>query len=172
MRTTHQAELWPEDELEVQRRLLSSAALIRFAIQSSELHPEHRRRLLNEAIWFWTERGSPARKYKLRFRTPDAWRLQKALGYSKAAKELAHEHVHERAAVIARLLSGDIAPAVLLSATHGCVVTRREHQLLSSVKGVVGWRRYLAVGLAPIDLTTGLPIDLETAVASDQVVWG
>jgi Regulator of chromosome condensation (RCC1) repeat len=99
-------DVWPDDPTEDERRFNSSLALVIFARTCPDLHPEHRRRLVSEAIWFWTERGARSRKYLLRYRTVGAWERQLSMGYSNAAKHggLAHEHVHEKAPAIDRLL--------------------------------------------------------------------
>jgi hypothetical protein len=162
---------WPEDPEEVERRLTSSVAVAQFARDAPDLHDDHRKRLVSEAIWFWTERGRVSRKYKLRFRTPAALKLQHELGFTAAAKQLAHEHVHERAAVVLRLLAPDTDIRAVLQATEACVVTRDEHHQLASAKGVSGWSRYTAIHLHPIDMVTGLPMDLPAAVAADSVAW-
>lgn len=164
-------DTWPEDPDEVEGRLRSAVAVSEFVRSSPDLHEDHRKRLVNEAIWFWTERGSVSRKYRLRFRTPAALKLQHDLGFTAAAKGLAHEHVHERAAVVMRLLLPDTDIRAVLQAADACVVTKREHQLLASAKGVPGWRRYVTVGLHPIDMVTGLPMDLHAALAADALAW-
>ena len=165
-------DIWPDDADAVERRLRSAVAVAEFARASPDLHPDHRKRLLHEAIWFWTERGSVSRKYKLRFRTPAALELQHQLGFSAAAKQLAHEHVHERATVVLRLLEPNTDVRAVLSAADACVVTKAEHQLLATAKGTSGWRRYLQVGLHPIDMETAQPMDLHSAVTADARVWG
>lgn len=165
-------DTWPDDPAEVERRLHSSVAVAEFARASPDLHPAHRKRLLNEAIWFWTERGSISRKYKLRYRTPAALELQHQLGFSAATKHLAHEHVHERAAVVLRMMEADTDIAAILKSAAACVVTKAEHQLLASAKGIPGWRRYLQVGLHPIDMESALPMDLQAAVTADELLWG
>lgn len=164
-------DVWPDDTHEVAKRLRSAVAVATFATSSPDLHEDHRKRLLNEAIWFWTERGSVSRKYKLRYRTPDALALQHQIGFSAAAKGLAHEHVHERAAVVAKLLNENADVEAVLVSAEACVVTKAEHKLLSSVKGVFGWRRYVHVGLQPVDMHTGEPLDLRAAVAAEAMVW-
>ena len=147
-------------------------ALVRFALTCPDLHPDHPRRLLNEAIWFWTERGSPARKYRLRFRTPAALALQHDLGLTQAAKQLAHEHVHERAQVVARLKETGADLAGVLRSAEACVVTREEHRRLAEVAPATGWARYRKAGIHPIDMNSGQPMDLEAAIASDSAIWG
>ena len=54
---------WPENPDEVEGRLRSAVAVTESARSSPDLHEEHRKRLIHEAIWFWTERGSVSRKY-------------------------------------------------------------------------------------------------------------
>jgi len=160
-------EDWPDDATEDERRFKSSLALVNFARTSADLHPDHRRRLLNEAIWFWTERGSPSRKYKLRYRTAAAIELQKSRGFTKAAKSLAHEHVHERASSVAKLLVLTNDASDTLHSMRACVVTRDEHSRLTAQSHAAGWARYVAAGIVPIDMNTGEPMDLDAAMEAD-----
>jgi hypothetical protein len=166
------AEVWPEEAEELERRLRSAVAVAEFARDSGDLHPDQRKRLVNEAIWFWTERGSITRKYRLRYRTPAAITLQNELGFTAAAKQLAHEHVHERSQVAQRLLAHDSDAHALMISAAACVVTRAEHKLLTSAIGVAGWKRYVTVGLHPTDMVTGGPMDLQAAADADSAMWG
>lgn len=170
MRSTQ--DVWPDDATEDQRRFNSSLALVNFARTCADLHPDHRRRLLNEAIWFWTERGSPSRKYKLRYRTIAALELQQSIGFTKASKNLAHEHVHERAPAVAKLLVLTNNASDTLRSMVACVVTRDEHSRLSAQSCVAGWARYRAAGIVPIDMNTGEPLDLDAGIAADHGIWG
>ena len=160
-------DVWPDDATEDERRFNSSLALVNFARTCPELHPDHRRRLLNEAIWFWTERGSPSRKYKLRYRTVAALALQRSVGFTKASKYLAHEHVHERASAVAKLLVLTNDASETLRSLQACVVTRDEHSRLTAQSRVEGWARYRAAGIVPIDMNTDGPMDLDAAMAAD-----
>ena len=164
-------EVWPDDPIEDQRRFNSSLALVNFARTCAELHPDHRRRLLNEAIWFWTERGSPSRKYKLRYRTIAALELQHSMGFTKASKQLAHEHVHERAPAVLKLLVLQNDASDTLRSMQACVVTRDEHSLLTAQLDVAGWARYRAVGIIPIDMNTREPMDLDAHITADHDIW-
>lgn len=163
---------WLEDPEEDERLLGSSVALIEFARSSSELHRDHPRRLVSEAVWFWTERGSPSRKYKIRYRTPSALRLQATLGMTAASKHLAHEHVHQRQAVIEHLLEDGTDVRAALQSAQACVVTREEHVRLERFKHLHGWVRYLEAGIAPLDLSTGSEVDLLALITADRIAWG
>lgn len=163
---------WVADPAEDERLLASSIALVEFARTSPALHPDHPRRLVGEALWFWTERGRPSRKYQIRFRTPAAVELQTTIGMTAAAKHLAHEHVHQREAVITYLLRPDVDVRSALLAAQACVVTREEHGQLKVFKHLHGWIRYREAGIAPVDLETGESLDLDALVAADQIAWG
>jgi hypothetical protein len=170
-------DVWPDDAVEDQRRFDSSLALVNFARTCTELHPGHRRRLVDEAIWFWTERGKPSRKYKLRYRTVAALERQHSMGFTKADKDggLAHDHVHERASAVTKLLAPANDASKVLGSLRSCVVTKDEHSRLSTAQAhVAGWARYRAAGIIPIDMNTGEPMDLDAAVASDVAagIWG
>jgi hypothetical protein len=162
-------DVWPDDPTEDERRFNSSLALVIFARTCPGLHPEHRRRLVSEAIWFWTERGARSRKYLLRYRTVGAWERQLSMGYSNAAKHggLAHEHVHEKAPAIDRLLVPTNDAFEVLASMRACVVTKAEHSRLGKKRsGVAGWARYQAAGIIPLDMNTNEPMDLDAAVAA------
>ncbi|MGY1829020.1 hypothetical protein ACI8AA_01180 [Geodermatophilus sp. SYSU D01180] len=146
-------------------RLRSAVALATFALTSSDVHPEHRKRLLNEAIWFVTERGSVSRKYRLRYRTPAALAIQRTLPAAAAAKQLAHEHVQPRKYLVARLLEPGADVARILAGAEACVVTRSEHERLTAQTSAIGWQRYVAASITVLDLATGAPLDLQHATA-------
>ena len=163
---------WAEDAAEDRQLLASAVALIEFARSCSALHPRHPRRIVSEAIWFWTERGTPANKYRLRYRTPAAIEHQSTLGHSAAAKFLAHEHVHERAGLIAKLLDPATDVRATLLSSHACVVTREEHAVLTAQKHVTGWARYQAAGILPVDLVSKEPVDLAKLMLEDKTHTG
>lgn len=162
---------WTPDPSEDERLLTSAIAVIEFARTSRALHPDHPRRLVNEALWFWTERGRVSRKYQIRYRTPAAVKLQADLGMSAAAKHLAHEHVHPRSTVVTHLLRPDANVRATLVVVQGCVVTREEHARLGEFKSLNGWIRYLKAGIAPLDLETDEPLDLPALIAADERFW-
>jgi hypothetical protein len=78
---------------------------------------------------------------------------------------------HRRAAVVPRLLAPGTDVKALLQSAEACVVTKKEHQLIASATGVLGWRRYVTAGIHPIDLVTRSPMDLDSAVATDELTW-
>ncbi|QTE30320.1 hypothetical protein [Pengzhenrongella sicca] len=165
-------DTWVADALEDERLLASSVAVVEFARSSGALHADHPRRLVGEALWFWTERGKPARKYRIRYRTRAALRRQETLGMSGAAKYLAHDHVHQRQTVISYLLQQDTDVRAALLAAQACVVTREEHAQLAQYKHLHGWARYLEAGIVPLDLATHIEVDLVAFVAADRTAWG
>jgi len=162
---------WVADPAEDERLLASAVAVVDFARTSPALHSDHPRRLVSEALWFWTERGSPVRKYQIRYRTPAALEMQMTLGMTAAAKHLAHEHVHQRRTVVARLLQPDADVRSTLLAAQACVVTREEHVQLEAYKHLDGWVRYREAGIVPLDLETREPLDLADLVAADKIAW-
>jgi hypothetical protein len=163
--------VWLEDPDEERRRFASSVALVSFARSSSDLHPEHPKRLADEAIWFWTERGSRTRKYNLRFRTPAALSLQQSRVARQVTGQLRHDHVHERAKAVVKLLDPNSDPSTVLRSLHACVVTQDEHVRLTRERSMSGWARYKAAGIVPIDMATGEPMDLSAAIMADKALW-
>ncbi|TFV67513.1 UNVERIFIED_ORG: hypothetical protein E4P37_02640 [Bacillus sp. AZ43] len=150
---------WSNDGDEA-ARLASSVAQATFALTDKCVHVDHRKRLLNEAIWFVTERGSVSRKYLLRYRTNGALAIQASMTPSAAAKLLHHEHVQPRKGLVQQLLQPGADVAALLAGAVACVVTRDEHKLLSAHEDKVGWARYVAAGLTVVDLASNQPLDL------------
>lgn len=133
-----------------EERLESARKLVRFAL-SAELHPDARRRVLNEALWIATESEYP--KHKLSFRTPhaDAEILRKDADTELGAR-VRHEHVMPRKWLRERIIQNpDDAEAVLASAV-GCVVTVAEAEILDRIKDAVGWDRYKQAGLTVIEV--------------------
>lgn len=161
---------WMADAAEDESLLASAVAVVQFArTERGRLHPDHPRRLVNDAVWFLTERGSPSRKYQLRYRTPAALLLQQQLTATAAAAQLAHEHVHERRHVVAKLLADEPVDVFgVLAGARACVVTRAEHHELG-LTGARGWARYLAAGIVPIDLVTGEQVDVAALTADDPL---
>lgn len=81
---------------------------------------------------------------------PLGTRATAATRFSRAAKELAHEHVHERAAVVTKLLLPESDPKAILRASQACVVTRAEHKQLTAAKDVEGGRDTLQWDCIPL----------------------
>ncbi len=150
---------WSDDPDEP-ARLESSVALVTFALTNERVHPSQRKRLLNEAIWFVTERGSVSRKYLLRYRTPAALHIQASMKPSAATKLLHHEHVQPRKILVQQLLQPGADVAALLAGAVACVVTREEHKLLNAHADKIGWARYAAAGLTVVDLASQQPLDV------------
>ncbi|WP_346619632.1 hypothetical protein [Blastococcus montanus] len=152
--------VWQEEPEEEAARVRSAVALAEFALTDPRVHSDQRKRLLNEAIWFVTERGSVTRKYLLRYRSEAALEIQGRMSATAAAKLLHHEHVHPRKELVARLLAPGADVAAILTGADACVVTRAEHELLTAQQNKFGWARYTAAGITVIDLATGAPLDL------------
>jgi hypothetical protein len=89
------------------------------------------------------------------------------MGFTKASKGLAHEHVHERASSVAKLLVLTNDASDTLRLMRVCVVTRDEHSRLTAQSHVAGRQRYQAAGIVPIDMNTGESLDLDAAIAAD-----
>jgi hypothetical protein len=147
----------PEDDA----HLRSAVAVARFAITSPELTDKHRRRLLNDAIWYRTEAAS---KTRIRYRSggvlalgrtaPAAWR-----------KLIRHEHVQTRAVLIARMLADPTGVDSLLAGATSCLVTVTEHERLTQHdSSAYGWDRYRLAGVDVYDFSSDPPVLFINAV--------
>ncbi|MFE7506765.1 hypothetical protein [Promicromonospora sp. NPDC057488] len=166
--------VWIEDTKRRTETLAAATRLVQIARGDPDLPTDLRRFLVNKAIWYWTEDRTPSRKFKLRYRTRSALDLQQDLGLKEAARQLEHEHVHERKNVIDALLNDAprIDPATAIRACAACVVTKPEHVRLRNVRpGTRGWLRYREAELEVVDLLTGSNADLTALVAQDELQW-
>jgi len=120
------------------------------AVLALEICLRHKRELLSVCVWKLTE-ARPASKYALRYRTPDALTGEGALG---------HEHVHQRARLVAALLAGEEPIETIVARAVACTVTRAEHGRLDRYKDCDGWERYRRAGLRVIDTLAGCELDL------------
>ena len=137
----------PEDAA----HLRSAVAVARFAIMSPELTDKHRRRLLNEAIWYRTEAAS---KIRLRYRSGGVL----ALGATAPAswrKLIRHEHVQTRASLIALMLADPDRVGAILAEATACLVTVTEHDRLTEHDSSAdGWARYRLAGVDVYDFSS------------------
>jgi hypothetical protein len=120
------------------------------AILSLDLYPRHKGDLLNICLWKLTEAGG-------KFGTP-YW-SRAALAAPRG--ELQHEHVFQRARMVAALIEGRLTSAAVARRAVGCIVTRDEHRRLSAVSradpALDGWARYARARVSVVDRRTGRP---------------
>jgi hypothetical protein len=126
-----------------------SAYLAIKSILQLDLYPMHKRELIDTCIWKITEVDG---KYRTRYRSEAALNIKKA-------KELHHEHVIERKYLIDQILANPADFYSSLDRAVGCVVTRKEHSLLSLLSKqnptLNGWERYKVAKIKVFDLLTG-----------------
>lgn len=130
-------------------RLTSAVELARWVLNVDDLHPQHRTRLLKQAVWFATECDG---KLTPRFRTRAAMDFA-GDDYQRA---LQHEHVVPLAVLVERLLAarGDVEQ--IITGAPACLVTCSEHKALTRFDRTHdGWDRYRAAGIDVIDALTG-----------------
>lgn len=145
------AALWIAEPGE-EDRLRSVVALARFALTSPDLTEAHRRRLLNEAIWYRTEGGG---KYKIRYRSAGVLALEDMGVIKQWWKHLRHEHVVARAALVAELRAHPDEVDDIMRKAVACIVTPGEHEQLKPFDAThYGWERYFAASVDVYDMAT------------------
>ncbi len=113
----------------------------------SEVMPKHIEELIDTMLWKITEANG---KYNTRHRSERALKCGDT-------KQLAHEHVYPKKAMIKRLMHAQSETEVddILRSAIGCTVMRDEHKLLHGHGHKEGWDRYRAAHIAVIDLESG-----------------
>lgn len=128
-------------------RLKSAVTAIK-ALLPLELYPAHKRELLDICLWKITEVDG---KWKTRYRSFDAIDAD-------ASVKLQHEHVIEKQKLISLLMAGKESVESIVEKAIGCVVTKSEHDLLTSIsrsdQTLDGWDRYRKAGIRVFDLKT------------------
>ncbi len=120
-----------------------------FAIKSLlalDLDTKLKRELIDVCIWKITEVDG---KYHTRYRSEGSLHITDR-------SKLHHEHVVERRDLIDALLDNPGSYKSILDTAVGCVVTREEHALLTSLSkktpSLHGWARYKAANIKVYDL--------------------
>jgi len=132
------------EEITDKEKYLDSIKKNIVAILSVDSEEKHKKDLLDICIWHLTEING---KYNTRYRSEGAMN-------KKNWSEVQHEHVFQRKKLILRLLENNDVESVMRDAV-ACLVTKKEHQLLSSAtKGtkIDGWERYKLAGIKVYDL--------------------
>jgi hypothetical protein len=130
-------------------RKRSAVALIKLLL--AEKNPDilgaHRRELLRVLLYKLTEAES--HKYETRFQS-------KAASERKGHVKLVHDHVFQRAKMIAELEKAMEKIDIILKNAIACTVTAEEDKRLSKFgKRYDGWARYKKAEIAVIDTKTG-----------------
>ena len=103
--------------------IISSAYFSVKSLSALNLYPRHKRELIDVCIWKITEVDG---KYKTRYRSEGALHITDS-------SKLHHEHVFEKKHLIDSLLEDPDSYKSILDTAIGCVVTREEHALLTSL---------------------------------------
>lgn len=134
---------------------MSAVAVSRFAVSSRDLTDNHRKRLLNDAIWYRTEAAS---KIRIRYRSGGVLALG-LVAPSEWRKAVRHEHVQTRASLIARILAEPCQVEAILAEATSCLVTIAEHHSLTQHdKNAAGWDRYRLAGVDVYDFSCDPPM--------------
>jgi hypothetical protein len=119
--------------------------------------PQHRKKLLDIAIWKLTL--AEGHKWKTRFQSQAARMVPKTRG-----ARLVHDHVVPRSKLTEKLIKARSKPAdidAILETVVACTVTKDEHDRLAKFKDSDGWSRYRAAGISVIDTSTGKLLNLD-----------
>jgi hypothetical protein len=134
------------------RYLRSAAALARFALESAELTDDHRRQLLNNAVWYVSE---AAGKYKTRYRSAGVLSLEADASVPMWRSKLRHDHVTTRRSILASLASPGADVEATLRSVISCTVTKPEHERLTKFDDTcAGWDRSIAARIDVYDMAT------------------
>jgi hypothetical protein len=127
----------------------SAVRLIKLILQNGvELLPEHRRMVLDAALWKITEAES-VHKHRTRFCSLAV--------FSAPDCECRHDHVFQKAKMIDDLIkSGPSAVDEIASKAVACTITKEENLILNRYKALDGWERYRKAGITVIDARTGI----------------
>lgn len=143
------------------RREANLIEAIGLLLEADNLYDALRRKLLDAALWAYTENAgvSPHPKYNLRFVSAGAKDLDRAAS-------LNHEHVWPRKVLKEKLLAGrpwDHRELSEFLRRHAvaCTVTTTEHAALGDSRGE-GWARYVSAGILVWDRVEGSYLDLAT----------
>jgi len=134
--------------------ILKSAYLAVQALLPLDLYPQHKRQLIDVCIWKITEVDG---KYKTRYRSEGSLHINDL-------SKLNHEHVVEKKYLIDQLLENPKNFSNILDTAIGCVVTRQEHSILTSLTkqnpSLQGWERYKTAEIKVFDLQTKNELEL------------
>ena len=140
------------------QRIESARALARLALENDNLLPQHRKKMISDAIWYCTEADG---KWKTRYKSKMVMDL--AQNEPTSLVLINHEHVMTRRNLISRILAADRDVLLenpselhkLLDTAIGCIVTSAEHATLLEGDG---WARYVNVSVC------------DTAIVPPQIV--
>lgn len=108
-----------------------------------DIHDKLKRKLLSNCLWQITE-AEGKNKYDLRYVSEESRKSSK--------KGWRHEHVYPRKGMIKELVDNPEKADEILAKAVGCVVTKKEHNMLSKIdQGVEGWNRYQQAGIEIFD---------------------
>ncbi len=165
--------MWRPDPEWQEPRRSSAVEALWIAATAEGLLRDHTERLLDTALWAYTEaaNGVPPRPlHNQRYRSS---------GALNGSPDLVHEHVHERRKVKSDLLQGvgdgwsrdDVAGYIARNG-DACVVTRAEHAALNLVHPALhGWERYSQAGIIVWDMQSGQRLALPQVPPLPRVVF-
>ncbi|MDX6241046.1 MAG: hypothetical protein QOG10_5870 [Kribbellaceae bacterium] len=140
------------------RREKSLVQAIQILLEAPGIDTQHRRQLVDIALWKFTEASGmqPHPKYNLRYLTDGARNLG-------MPADVNHEHVWPRKWILDRLMghrrwAPQEIEELLRAHAVACVVTVEEHALLGGVRAP-GWERYAAAGVTVWDRASGAYLD-------------
>lgn len=140
--------LWTPRMDSEERRASASAVIEALLASRQHILKSHLKELLSIAIWKYTECDG---KYTTRYRSHGA--------ITRPVEKLNHEHVVPRKLLVEAMLESPERCAEILESAIACTVLEEEHKKIMSIeksqKGLLGWDRYRAAGVAVYDLDSG-----------------
>lgn len=129
--------------------MASAVDLAQFAAFAEHLLLAHRRKLLSQAIWWYTECDG---KFTARYRT--------TVVVADEVVPVRHEHVVQRKGQIDRMLADPATVGEVMASSLACIVSVGEHEALKPYDHLDGWARYAAAGISVLDMADGSALDL------------
>ncbi len=121
------------------------------ALLPLKINERMKKKFLSNCLWQITQ-AEGRNKHEIRFRSQGA--------INAPRKELRHEHVTQRKAMVKALIDRPGDARNIVAQAQGCVVTKDEHSLLNDVDKLIdGWERYRRAGVVVMDMQTSEPME-------------
>lgn len=137
--------------------MASAVEVARLTLDADRLLLAQRRKLLSQAIWWYTECDG---KFTTRYRSADV--VGELDEWTPVG--IRHEHVVQRRGQIDRMLERPADVESIMSQNLACVVSTTEHELLKPYDHLDGWSRYDAAGIVVVDMLDRSRVDFSSTV--------
>lgn len=134
-----------------QQVIASAKQVAKLVLHDQALLPLHRSKILSLVQWFISEADG---KHTTRFRSQRVVEL--ATNEPTSREKVNHDHVFTRSELVQRIVAEPHRVEELLDTVVGCVVTKSEHDSMSSTAS--GWARYSQAGIVVLDMAHSPPV--------------